>query len=108
MPPPNPEIKRFLDQANSAMEEYARTGDAEAIMRMMVSYAKVNELLLKEFKHSETTRLQQQLARAGDNPPPGLLAKIQVATQAYQTWMTCLKSSADSKGQIQGELARFR
>ena len=30
------------------------------------------------------------------------------AVQAYQAWMLCLKSCADSKGQIQGELARFR
>ena len=33
---------------------------------------------------------------------------LQVATQAYQAWFTCLKSCADSKGQVQGELARFR
>jgi hypothetical protein len=33
---------------------------------------------------------------------------IQVATQAYQALMTCLKSCADSKGQVQAELARFR
>ena len=52
--------------------------------------------------------LQRQLEAAGDNPPPGLLAKIQIATQAYQAWFTCLKSCADSKGQVQGELARFR
>jgi hypothetical protein len=26
----------------------------------------------------------------------------------YQAWFTCLKSCADSKGQVQGELARFR
>lgn len=30
------------------------------------------------------------------------------AGQAYQAWFTCLKSCAESKGQIQGELARFR
>ena len=52
--------------------------------------------------------LQRELEAAGDNPPPGLLARIQIATQAYQAWMTCLKSCADSKGQVQGELARFR
>ena len=33
---------------------------------------------------------------------------VQAVTQAYQAWFTCLKSCADSKGQIQGELARFR
>ena len=27
---------------------------------------------------------------------------------AYRAWMTCLKSCADSKRQVQGELARFR
>ena len=27
---------------------------------------------------------------------------------AYMAWFTCLKSCADSKGQVQGELARFR
>ena len=52
--------------------------------------------------------LRRELEQAGDNPPPGLLMKIQIATQAYQAWFTCLKSCADSKGQVQGELARFR
>ena len=27
---------------------------------------------------------------------------------AYTAWFTCLKSCAESKGQVQGELARFR
>ena len=30
------------------------------------------------------------------------------ASFASQAWFTCLKSCADSKGQVQGELARFR
>ena len=29
-------------------------------------------------------------------------------TSAYSAWYTCLKSCAESKGQVQGELARFR
>jgi hypothetical protein len=32
---------------------------------------------------------------------------IQLATQAYQAWMTCLKSLVDSKGETQKALARF-
>lgn len=32
---------------------------------------------------------------------------IQLATQAYQAWMTCLKSCVDSKGETQKALARF-
>ena len=35
-------------------------------------------------------------------------SKIQEAMQTLQTWFTCLKSIADSKGQVQQELARFR
>jgi predicted ribosomally synthesized peptide with nif11-like leader len=31
-----------------------------------------------------------------------------LASSVYAAWFTCLKSCADSKGQVQGELARFR
>jgi hypothetical protein len=34
-------------------------------------------------------------------------ASIILAAQAYQAWMTCLKSCADSKGETQKALARF-
>ncbi len=34
--------------------------------------------------------------------------EIKLITQAYQAFMTCLKSCADSKGEVQKELARFR
>ena len=30
-----------------------------------------------------------------------------IITQAYQAWLTCLKSCADSKGETQKALARF-
>lgn len=32
---------------------------------------------------------------------------IQMAIQAYQAWMTLAKSLADSKGEVQKQLARF-
>jgi predicted ribosomally synthesized peptide with nif11-like leader len=38
----------------------------------------------------------------------GSLPRIQVTTAVYNAWMAALKATADSKGQIQGELARFR
>jgi hypothetical protein len=34
--------------------------------------------------------------------------ETETTTIAYSSWFTCLKSCADSKGQVQGELARFR
>ena len=42
-------------------------------------------------------------AKQTANTPP-----VTVTTTAFQSWFTCLKSCADSKGQVQGELARFR
>ena len=32
---------------------------------------------------------------------------MQIVVQAYQAWMTCLKSLADSKGETQKALTRF-
>lgn len=32
---------------------------------------------------------------------------MSMIAQAYQAWMTCLKSCADSKGETQKALARF-
>lgn len=109
MPPQNLNIKKFLDQAKDAREQYRRTGDLNALYRMITLYGEVNNVLLSELKqNAQQNNLQKQLESAGDNPPPGLLAKIQIATQAYQTWFTCLKSCADSKGEVQRDLARFR
>ena len=109
MPPQKLNIQPLLEKAKLAREEYRRTGSYDSLFKMMTLYGEVNKLLMEEASQvGKTNNLQQQLNRAGDNPPPALLAKIQIATQAYQAWFTCLKSCADSKGQVQGELARFR
>ena len=129
MAPPNQEIQRLQEQGRAAYLEFVRTRDLKAFRRMTVAFAEAYKLLSGGSTQSYRSPmdplintagrnadnaaatlndLQRQLERAGDNPPPGLLAKIQIATQAYQAWFTCLKSCADSKGQVQGELARFR
>ena len=52
------------------------------------------------------TNLQKQLEAAGENPPPGLLAKIQIATSIYNTWMSALTNMADAKKKAPEEIAR--
>ena len=126
MAPPKYEIQKLQDKGKAAWMEYIQTGDLKAFNRMARFYGEAYKLMFGDLKQSpmdplintagrnaadaaaKLSDLQRQLEKAGDNPPPGLLAKIQIATQAYQAWFTCLKSCADSKGQVQGELARFR
>jgi hypothetical protein len=130
MSPPNPQITRLQQQGDLARMEYLRTGDLDAFFRMIAAFNEAHKLALGGPKQTaaparqtvkvsgdrqkvndaaqKLSALQKELEDAGDNPPPGLLAKIQIATQAYQAWFTCLKSCADSKGQVQGELSRFR
>ena len=130
MSPPKYEFQRSVEQGEFARLEFIRTGDLKALHRMITKYGEAHNMLPE--RPSQTTpqnpppglkttpgqnpdkaarylnQLRLELEAAGDNPPPGLLTKIQIATQAYQAWMTALKSAADSKGQVQGELARFR
>jgi hypothetical protein len=126
MAPPKYEIQKLQDEGKAAWMEFVQTGDLKAFSRMVAAFAAAHKLVSAGSKGSpmdplintagqnaseaakKLKDLQRDLERAGDNPPPGLLAKIQIATQAYQAWFTCLKSCADSKGQVQGELARFR
>jgi hypothetical protein len=126
MSPPKFEIQKLQEEGKNAWLEYLRTGDPKAFYRMATAFGEAAKLVSGQTKHSpmdplintagrnadraaaKLNDLQKQLEAAGDNPPPGLLAKIQIATQAYQAWFTALKSAADSKGQVQGELARFR
>ena len=130
MSPPNPHIMRLQQQGDLARMEFLRTGSLDAFLRMVAAFSDAHKLALGGPKQTPTparqpaklsadrqkadeashklSELQKELEAAGDNPPPGLLAKIQIATQAYQAWFTCLKSCADSKGQVQGELSRFR
>lgn len=131
MPPQKLNIQPLLDKAKAAREEYRRTGSMAALFRMVALYGEVNNILMGELKQqaqqpqspmdplintagrgadraaANLTDLRRQLDQAGDNPPPALLAKIQIATQAYQAWMTALKSAADAKGETQKSLARF-
>ena len=129
MAPPKYEMQRLQEQGRIAYVEFVTTGDLKALYRMIAAYGEAYKLVSGESKKStqspmdplintagrnadkaaaKLNELQRELEAAGDNPPPGLLVKIQIATQAYQAWFTCLKSCADSKGQVQGELARFR
>lgn len=137
MAPPKYEIQKLMEQGRNAYLEFNSKGDMNAFFRMVAAYGEAYKLVSGDAYQSakqtfnnasqsptdplintagrnvdsaaaKLKDLQRQLEAAGDNPPPGLLAKIQIATQAYQAWFTCLKSCADSKGQVQGELARFR
>jgi len=137
MSPPKFEIQRLQEQGNTARMEFIQTGDLKAFRRMIAAYREAYKLVSSQSSRGAQSpmdpmisspmdplintagrnadqaarklkELRKELEKAGDNPPPGLLMKIQIATQAYQAWFTCLKSCADSKGQVQGELARFR
>ncbi len=110
-----PIVGSAYTQAKSAFEETAGVGAySQSLPGQNVNNGSPMDPLINtagrnaDRAAAKLNDLQKQLEAAGDNPPPGLLAKIQIATQAYQAWFTCLKSCADSKGQVQGELARFR
>ncbi len=129
MAPSKFEIQKLQDEGRAAWMEFAKTGDIKAFYRMIAAYNELSKLVSPQSPPSsqnpmdplintagrnmdqaarKLAEIQRELENAGDNPPPSLLAKIQIATQAYQAWFTALKSTADSKGQVQGELARFR
>lgn len=88
-------VGRFQEQANAARELYQRTGDINALYQMIVALAEMSNVAMEQFKQDGLNN-------------PQLQSRIQTATQAYRGWLSCLKSCADSKGQVQKDLSRFR
>jgi hypothetical protein len=66
-------------------------------------------------KGTRTMKRSETLDLKGANPAELVHGSGELSDAAldqveggYLAWFTCLKSCADSKGQVQGELARFR
>lgn len=65
------------------------------------------EIELNVVEETATTNYLVLPVATGDELSEADLEAVAGGT-TYQAWFTCLKSCADSKGQVQGELARFR
>jgi hypothetical protein len=59
-----------------------------------------------EVTMNKRTKTDQPQPVAEDQPKA--IPDEQLDKSSGGSWFTCLKSCADSKGQVQGELARFR
>jgi hypothetical protein len=83
---------------------------AEGTPRRLIELGASHGLSFTETELTEAMAAPQSgaVGELGDSELDAVAGGIQIATQAYQAWFTCLKSCADSKGQVQGELARFR
>ena len=88
------------DERDCHHSAYHSLRETAARKRKCQPYVETRETIMTQETNSRELKLEEIEVVAGGNA-------IQVAMQAYQSWMTCLKSCADSKGQVQAQLARF-